>query len=151
MASSKDTAIGLKDAYVKGILDGAGPEASAEAGQAELARLAGKLGMEQGNTAGIAIDATTGARAAKNDGNPRIYITDGNRRVVRPGGQAAAFPLQGEGFGAESADRLSPRDRASAAQDLYSGRTDPDGLRQFDNNISEFYHRGMGESFTYGR
>jgi hypothetical protein len=52
MASSKEKAVGLKDAYVAGLLDSAGPEVAAKAGAGALQELAGKVGMERGQIAG---------------------------------------------------------------------------------------------------
>jgi len=52
MASSKDKAVALKDAYVAGLLDSAGPEVAAKAGAVAMQELAHKVGMEQGRIAG---------------------------------------------------------------------------------------------------
>ena len=95
MASSKDKAIGLKDAYVQGILDGAGPEASAEAGQAELADLAGKLGIEKSNTASVMFDLNSGDIKGINDGKPYSFITRDGSTTNNGDGENYRYPVDG--------------------------------------------------------
>ena len=80
MASSKDKAIGLKDAYVSGLLDAAGPEVAAEAGAMANRELAGKLDMEQGQQATVHIDSDRGRQFRSNDDRPNFHVTGGGRQ-----------------------------------------------------------------------
>jgi len=127
------------------------PKVLGSAGGFDSSNLAGRMGMEQGNTAGIAIDVVSGIRAAANDGNPRVFITDGNRSVTYNGGQGAGFPLRNGGYGQSHVDKLSPRGAMSAAQDLHSGNTMPEFSSTRNKNVKDFYDYGMGQNFTYGR
>ena len=91
MASSKEKAVGLKDAYVAGLLDSAGPEAAAEAGAGAMQELAGKLGMEQGQQASILLDIATGKQERRNDGIP-YYIRKGAMGTTKEKAGWAAYP-----------------------------------------------------------
>ena len=118
MANSESKAIKLKDAYIKGVQDAAGPEATAAAGRAELADLAGKLGMEQGNTASYHTNLDRGTHTATNDGHDKKFMTyKGNtfQTGVHPN---YGYPLSGEGRGASNTINLSTAGKARAMQEL---------------------------------
>jgi hypothetical protein len=97
----------LKDAYIEGIAREAGEEVMAEAGAANLADLAGKLGMEQGQQASELFDLDSQIVTRSNDGDPHVYIKQG-REMGRIRDQGAANPAYG-GYGAVDSTRMSPK------------------------------------------
>ena len=119
MASSKEKAVGLKDAYVAGLLDSAGPDGAAEAGAGAMQELAGKLGMEQGQQASTFIDLNDDIVLRSNDGKPHA-IYAGMGKVYRDTNSPdQAYPLPG-GHGREDIDYLTPGLRRHGAQMLHN-------------------------------
>ncbi len=117
----------------------------------DSSNLAGAMGMEQGNTAGVVMDLQNGIRIRKNDGNPRLVIRDGSRRAVvnHPG---SANPISGKGYGASEVDRSPRHIQADAAGLLHSinNRIDTtvyDGSRGADN-VGKMYKEQMYQPFT---
>ena len=99
MANSNSKAISLKDAYIKGVQDVAGPEATAAAGQAELQALGGKLGMDQGEVASITMDPLGNRRNFIDDGDPSVYVLnergDKKRQTMNASeGEAIGMPSE---------------------------------------------------------
>ena len=141
MASSKEKAVGLKDSYVSGLLDSVGAEAAAEAGAVAMQELSGKLGMEQGNTAGAVFDLENGVYLGKNDGNPRMVIRDGNMRMVQAAPQYAGNPVKGGRYGAEEIQRIHPSDMSALAAQLHGGGNN------VDTTIYHSKNHDMGKSY----
>ena len=120
MASSKDKAVGLKDAYVAGLLDSAGPEGAAEAGAGAIAELAGKLGMEQGQQASAHIDLDRNTYTPANDGDPHNYATR-NGVTTRAYAPEQAYPLKGYGHGTQTTIPLTGGLRYETQQNMRNG------------------------------
>ena len=142
MASSAEKAIGLKDAYVKGILDSAATEGgvSLKQGAFDGPALAGAMGAEQGNTAGVALNLQQGIGVSVNDGNPRLVITDGNRKVTKYDSSAANPRTQ--------QFAIPPQMQREAQQTLYSGPNEMDGITDYSNGPRDFYRNSMKGGFT---
>ena len=123
MASSKDKAVGLKDAYVAGLLDSAGPEVAAEAGSGAMQELAGKLGMEQGQQASVVVDLRSGEAWGNNDGDPTFKVTSdwggSNARTKTRQIEAARYPNAGKPFNHVDNRKLSERELRQFASELY--------------------------------
>ena len=146
MASSEEKAVGLKDAYVAGLLDSAGPEGAAEAGAGAMQELAGKLGIEQGQQASIEFDLDKGIQYNVNDRSPEVRYKKNGRilsgEVRGESGQRAAMPVKGLfgnnwdiGGGGESAEE---RKHMSDGQ-----------IRYLENNFNSGYDsRGGGTRLT---
>ena len=112
--------------------------------------LAGKLGMEQGQSAGVVLDLLNHGMIRKNDGNPRFVIRDGNRSVTHHD-SAAAMPVTGQGFGAADGRALTPSQVNAGAQILYGGRNEVDLLpRSAASNadINRLYSSAMSGGYT---
>ena len=115
MASSKEKAVGLKDAYVSGLLGSVGEEAAAEAGAVAMQELSGKLGMEQGQQASHHFDLDNGIQNSINDGSPSAIYEKGGvklyERARGQAGQAYANPVKnffgGATLGAEKTTHMS--------------------------------------------
>jgi hypothetical protein len=140
----------LKDAYVEALAKEAGPEVMAEAGAASLGDLAGKLGMEQGQQAGIIVDLKSGNSLARNDGNPRFIISDGNNMQITKNA-GAAFPLQG-GYGAEHYGKLPPNEMRNFGGALYQGVNDMyslgAGSGRSQQGLGRLYDSGSARLYT---
>lgn len=92
----------------------------------DASNLGGAMGMEQGNTAGVVIDLKNGGLVARNDGNPRFVIRDGNRMQIKQI-QGAANPVPG-GYGATNYGRLDQRDMQNFSGALYRNGNQIDTL-----------------------
>jgi len=117
----------------------------------DSSNLAGAMGMEQGNTAGVVMDLQNGIRIRKNDGNPRLVIRDGSRRGVY-NHPDSANPLRG-GYGVEDVDRPSRQLQGSSAGLLHrlQNRIDTtvyDGSPGADN-LGKMYQEQMYQPYTH--
>ena len=120
MASSKEKAVGLKDAYVAGLLDSAGPEVAAEAGAGALQELAGKLGMEQGQQASIHLNLDRDTMTESNDGDGSIYVTRGGG-TGRESAPQYAYPARDQRRGWKGTVPLSGGLRYETGQNIERG------------------------------
>ena len=140
MASS-EKAGALKNAFVNAIADELGGEAMAQAGAMENAKLAGKLGLNVGDQAGVLIDLKNRQYYAKNDHNPITIVTDGSKMNVSNRGQAAANPFTGP-YGSDARTSISNADASNLARTLYDGSVPSErDLTQIgpDDDIAEIY------------
>jgi len=123
MASS-EKAGALKNAFVNAIADELGGEAMAQAGAMENAKLAGKLGLDVGDTASIIYDPSAGKVHRYNNGDNRVSIYDqqGNvNEVVERGGAETMYPLTNGvpgRFGEVESSDLSSNQRNILFQEL---------------------------------
>ena len=124
-----------------------GPSDLADVGEA--ATLAtNKMGMEQGQQAGVLMDVARNGRLAVNDGNPRVVIVDGNRMTVNKDPRAAN-PTAG-GYGMAAGGRMSPQLRNKAANILHNSPNSRDTISGNGNRRGEdMYRDAMSEGYTF--
>ena len=117
----------------------------------DVSNLTGAMGMEQGNTAGVVMDLQNGISLRKNDGNPRLVIRDGSRRVVGHSPESAN-PLHGGGYGATDVSRHSRGLMGQAAGMLHSTRNEIDTTvydgRPGRDDLGKMYSEQMYRPFT---
>ena len=84
----------------------------AEAGAANLADLAGKLGMEQGQQAGVLYNLDSGEALLRNDGDDLVRARRGgkNYELYRDtNNPSTMYPVTGGGRGADDFYKMTPR------------------------------------------
>ncbi len=134
MASS-EKAGALKDAFVNAIANELGEEKMAQAGAMENAKLAGKLGMDVGDQAGVMMDLPSGKVFSKNDGRNIFIVKDNNKsRSIKVNDPDYGFPVPGGAYGATSVEQMPASMQREGAIQLHNsdvGRVDhlPYGMR----------------------
>lgn len=115
----------------------------------DASNLAGAMGMEQGQQAGMIIDVARGGKLQVNDGNPKMVIFDGNRMTVQHA-PSAAMPNRGMPYGTAHGGRISESSRQRAVQGLYNGQGNE--IDSISNNATapgeKIYGRAMKTPYT---
>lgn len=140
MAGSKH-AQDLKDSYVNGIIDAMAGETPDRVDP----QLAGALGMEQDQQAGVVIDAGRGVTLRKNDGIPKVVIRNGTHmRVMQVPGMG--MPIPDQGFGGVDGQSMDSKSHQSMAESIYSGGYGLDYLNDASPDL--LYQSGMRAPVT---
>ena len=138
----------MAQSRMAGVAMGLGTDDLADVGEA--ATLAtNKMGMEQGQQAGMIIDVARGGKLQVNDGNPKMVIFDGNRMTVQHA-PSAAMPNRGMPYGTAHGGGISNSSRQRAVQGLYNGQGNE--VDYISNNATakgeDIYRRAMKTPFT---
>ena len=143
MASS-EKAGALKNAFVNAIADELGGEAMAQAGAMENAKLAGKLGLDVGDQAGMLLDLPSGRVFGINDGNPSYTVKDNNKSLRAQMGPEYGYPVENQGYGATEIQVMPESMQREAAQVLYSPN-----VRGLKRDVSPGYNRDFSLQQQY--
>ena len=111
---SQEKAVQLKDAYVKGIMDGAVGSETSDAFSAMPEQ-------DMGDEASVLIDMDNSTMTMTNDGDPNNYVRQNGRYMTGRGFPPSPFPLVIGGPGASNTQRAWPSALMETQQNIDNG------------------------------